>query len=118
MALACSCGCSYASASGGNLRGRQKGSSLEFEWDERKRLSNIGKHRLDFEDADLVFGQPHLKTDTRAAGDETRQRAIGYVGERLVAVIYIMRGEAIRIISMRKARDNERRRFHEKVHGR
>ena len=91
---------------------------MEFAWDERKRLSNIAKHRLDFEDADLVFGQPHLKTDTRAAGDETRQRAIGHVGERLVAVIYIMRGEAIRIISMRKARDNERRRFHEKVHGR
>ncbi|MCZ8148449.1 MAG: BrnT family toxin [Roseomonas sp.] len=91
---------------------------MEIEWDERKRLANIAKHGLDFEDADLVFEQPHLVGEARAVGDETRHCAIGYVGEGLVAVIYTMRGEAIRIISMRKARDNERRRFHQEVHGR
>jgi uncharacterized DUF497 family protein len=29
---------------------------MRFEWDERKRLSNLAKHGLDFLDADLVFG--------------------------------------------------------------
>jgi uncharacterized DUF497 family protein len=35
-----------------------------------------------------------------------------------VAVIYTMRGDTVRIISMRKARDNERRRLHQEVYGR
>jgi uncharacterized protein len=28
---------------------------MRFEWDERKRLSNLAKHGLDFLDADLIF---------------------------------------------------------------
>ncbi|MDE2739337.1 MAG: hypothetical protein OXH47_07400 [Paracoccaceae bacterium] len=28
---------------------------LQFEWDENKRLSNLNKHNIDFEDATLIF---------------------------------------------------------------
>jgi uncharacterized DUF497 family protein len=91
---------------------------MEFDWDERKRLANLAKHRLDFGDVDLVFEQPHLELEARPVGDEIRRRAIGYLGESVVAVIYTMRGDTVRIISMRKARDNERRRLHQEVYGR
>jgi uncharacterized DUF497 family protein len=91
---------------------------FELEWDESKRLSNLSKHRLDFQDSVLVLGEPFLRLLARPAGDEVRYRAIGYVRQNLVAVIYTMRGEAYRIISMRKARDDERRLFHQAVHGR
>jgi uncharacterized DUF497 family protein len=80
-----------------------------LEWDDRKRLSNLEKHRLDFEDAALIFGADFLKLPARPSGDETRFRAIGYVRGNPVAVIYTERGDAIRIISMRKARTDERR---------
>jgi uncharacterized DUF497 family protein len=89
-----------------------------FEWDERKRLANLAKHRLDFADVDLVFDQPYLRLAGRPVGAEIRHRAIGSLGESLVAVIFTMRGETVRIISMRKARDDERRRFHQAIHGR
>lgn len=29
-----------------------------FEWDERKREANLAKHRIDFEDARMVFDGP------------------------------------------------------------
>lgn len=94
------------------------GDGQSFEWDEVKRRANLAKHRLDFRDADLVFSEPYLKLPARPAGDEVRHRAIGHVGESLVAVIYTERGEALRIISMRKARNDERRLFHQALHGR
>jgi uncharacterized DUF497 family protein len=80
-----------------------------LEWDDRKRLSNLEKHRLDFDDAYQIFGTEFLKLPARPSGDELRFRAIGHVRENLVTVIYTERGDAIRIISMRKARTDERR---------
>ena len=85
----------------------------EYEWDERKRLANIAKHRLDFQDVDLVFGDTHLALPARVVGEELRHLAIGRVGETAVAVIYTIRGRALRIISMRKAREDERRLLHQ-----
>jgi len=34
--------------------------SMTFEWDERKRLSNLEKHGLDFFDVITVFESPHV----------------------------------------------------------
>jgi uncharacterized DUF497 family protein len=83
---------------------------MEIEWDERKRLANIAKHRLDFEDVVLVLDSDKvLRLLARPAGEEVRYRAIGYVRGIPVAVIYTERGTAIRVISMRRARDDERR---------
>lgn len=53
---------------------------MEIEWDERKRLANIAKRRLDFEDAVLVLDSDKvLRLLARPAGEEARHRAIGYV---------------------------------------
>jgi hypothetical protein len=84
---------------------------IEFEWSEAKRLSNFEKHGLDFAEIDAVFESDHLIEEARTVGEEFRHLVIGLVEGRCVAVIITRRGEVIRVISMRKARRNERRRY-------
>lgn len=81
-----------------------------FEWNENKRLTNIAKHSIDFEDAIDVFLEPHLD-EALSYPREVRRKALGIVDDRLIAVIYTWRGTSIRIISARRARDNERRAY-------
>jgi uncharacterized protein len=81
---------------------------MHIEWDERKRAANIAKHNLDFRDAVLVLDDEHLLLLGRSAGDEICHCAIGFVRENLVAVIYTERGSGVRVISMRRARTDER----------
>lgn len=89
-----------------------------FEWDEVKRRANLDKHGLDFTDAVAVFDSNFLKLPALSIGSETRHRAVGYVGDVHVTVVYTERHRAIRIISMRKARDDERREHYQALHGR
>lgn len=84
---------------------------MEFEWDEAKRASNLLKHRLDFMQAVLVFDGRHVVESAREMAGETRFKAIGRIGEDHVALIFTPRGTAIRIISLRRARDGERRQY-------
>jgi hypothetical protein len=88
----------------------------EFEWDEEKRLANIEKHSLDFLDADIVFGNPHLVGLARIIAGEQRWLAIGTIADVFVTTIFTRRGDIIRIISMRSARHGERKR-HQDVFG-
>jgi len=89
---------------------------MELEWVERKRLLDIEKHKLDFEDADQIFGGRFLQLPARQVGDEVRHRAVGMIGPNVVTAIYTERGESVRIISIRKARNDERRRLHQAIH--
>jgi uncharacterized DUF497 family protein len=82
-----------------------------FEWDERKRLANLTKHGIDFRDAVDVFERPHL-TVPSAHGGEERRISLGLIREAVVAVVWTDRGGAIRIISVRAARRNERQIYH------
>jgi len=86
---------------------------MDFEWDKDKRNTNIAKHRIDFEDADVVFEGPHLLSNARDVAGEQRWLATGMIDDVHVTVIYTLRGDVVRIISMRKARKNERRRYNE-----
>jgi uncharacterized DUF497 family protein len=76
-----------------------------FEWDERKRLAILAKHGLDFFDVIGVF--------EAQAGEEERFLAIGVFAGRFVTVVYTTRSEAIRIISFRRARHEERQKYQE-----
>jgi uncharacterized DUF497 family protein len=82
---------------------------LSFEWDERKRAANLYKHGFDFADAFLVFEGDHLIQPTYSGTDEVRFLAIGCIGPDYVALVYTEREDAIRVISLRKARHGERR---------
>lgn len=88
---------------------------MRFEWDEQKRITNIEKHGLDFFDAVEVFLSPHVAVPS-TRNDEQRYLAIGMTQGRFVTVVYTMRNAAIRIISFRRSRHEERRKYQE-LHG-
>ncbi|MGA1802519.1 BrnT family toxin [Rhizobium sp. HT1-10] len=81
-----------------------------FEWDESKRLLNIAKHSIDFIRAANALGQPHIEMPSDKQG-EVRTLAICPDSQRLIAVVYTMRGSICRIISARAAHKNERRAY-------
>ena len=83
-----------------------------FEWDEGKRLKNLEKHGIDFEDAALALQEPHVRFRSDKNG-EARTLAICPDSGKLITVVYTMRGEVCRIISARAARKNEQRIYHE-----
>jgi uncharacterized protein len=92
---------------------------LEFEWDLRKAASNVAKHSVSFEEAATVFGDPlgRIRSDPRHSADEERFVLLGLSrNRRLLAVMYADRGEAVRIISARRATRSERRDYEEGAH--
>ena len=90
--------------------------AVKFEWDEAKRLSNIAKHDIDFGRAITIFRSDPYIIPARPSGTEERGIAIGPLTDILIAVIYTQREDVWRIISARRARDNERRRY-QALHG-
>lgn len=87
-----------------------------FEWDENKEKINIAKHGLDFSTAALVFSdQNRLEWfDEIHSDDEDRYITIGEINGIAIVlmVVYTERGDAIRIISARKATKQERRMYY------
>ena len=81
-----------------------------FTWDETKRLTNITKHQIDFHDAVEIFLTDHLILPARS-DVETRWIAVGAIADQVIAVIFTRRDMAIRIISARKARKDEREQY-------
>ena len=81
--------------------------TMHYEWDERKRLSNLEKHGFDFFDVVDVFESPHVETPSRHS-NENRFLATGIFKQRFVTIVYTMRADAIRVISFRRARHEER----------
>lgn len=89
---------------------------MEFEWDPRKAAGNLAKHSVSFEEAATVFGNPlgRIVADPRHSAAEERWVLLGISKERrLLAVMYIERAEAVRIISARRATRSERRDYEE-----
>jgi uncharacterized DUF497 family protein len=82
-------------------------SGLEgFEWDPSKAISNLAKHSVDFDEAAGIFyGRLTVEPSTR--NDEPRWIAVGAVNGRLLRVVFVRRGNRIRIISAMKARKND-----------
>lgn len=85
-------------------------------WDEAKRQANLAKHGLDFADARLVYDDPEKFTILSVRGVESRSLDIAMVEILgvILALVYVERGEDIRVISFRHASRRERRRY-EKV---
>ena len=89
-----------------------KGSDVEFEWDETKRLANIEKHHIDFVDAISIFHQDVLTApDERKAYAEQRHIAVGLMHGIEIVLVYTERGERIRVISARRANRHERENY-------
>jgi len=78
---------------------------MDFEYDPAKAAGNLRKHGVSFADAESVFMDPLAlhRIDPDAEGEE-RFVAIGAGSAGyLLVVVYTLRGEAIRLISARRA---------------
>ena len=96
--------------------------SVRFEWDEAKHLSNQRKHDgVSFEEALRVFQDPlHVSVQDRIEGGEQRWQTVGAVqGFVILVVAHTVTEqdadggsvEVIRIISARRATPRERRHY-------
>jgi len=89
---------------------------VEFEWDEAKRLSNIAKHDIDFFRARALFdGRPLLDFSSDRSGEQ-RFASTGIMEDQYYTVVWTWRGAIRRIISVRRARDGEKRAYRS-IHG-
>ena len=84
---------------------------MEFEWDEAKQRTNLAKHGIDFLDVRRLFDGRPVVTTRSPYPDEERYLTTGIIDGRFVTAIWTRRGGAIWIISARRARDAETRRY-------
>ena len=92
--------------------------ALQFEWDEEKAEINLEKHKVSFQEAKSVFGDPFSITidDPDHSKEEQRFIDIGTSADgKLLVIVYTERGNKIRIISCRKATPAERRKYEEDI---
>lgn len=79
---------------------------MRFEWDDEKAVGNLEKHGVSFGEATEVFYDPNALEgyDAGHSSGENRFFIIGLSSRRLLCVVYAERqGNAVRIISARKA---------------
>lgn len=89
---------------------------MNFEWDPAKAGRNRRKHRVSFEEAASVFGDPLAITypDPDHSASEQRFLTVGMSSaKRVLIVAHADRNDNVRIISARKATPRERRHYEE-----
>jgi len=83
---------------------------VQIEFDGAKRRATIQARGLDMARAAEVFAGPTLTVeDDRQEYGESRFITIGFLDDVMVVLVWTSRGDASRIISMRKANERERR---------
>ena len=83
-----------------------------FEWDEDKRQQTLFQRGIDFATiARLNWETALVLLDDRQDYDEQRFRVTGLIDDRLHVAIVTPRPDALRVISLRKANERERRRW-------
>ncbi len=89
---------------------------MKFEWDETKRLANLKKHGIDFADVPAMFeGDVFTIQDERFDYGETRYITFGLLKFRVIVVAHTDENNVLRIISARKATQNEEKRYFEEI---
>jgi uncharacterized DUF497 family protein len=80
---------------------------MNFEWDLLKNAKNKAKHDIDFDTAKGLWDDENRVEIHAPHPVEDRWIIIGSINDRLWTAIYTMRGETIRIISVRRSREKE-----------
>tara|TARA_B100001939_G_C16932643_1_gene614581 strand:- start:779 stop:1054 length:276 start_codon:yes stop_codon:yes gene_type:complete len=80
---------------------------VKFEYDMNKSAANKRKHGMDFEEIQELWRDPDMLVVPARTMDEERFLGVGMVAGKVWAVIFTYRGDAIRIISARRARQKE-----------
>lgn len=87
---------------------------MEFEFDETKSSSNKAKHGIDFVAAQALWDDAlRLETPAQSA-DEPLHQILGQIGDKVWSAFITYRYERIRIISVRRARENEEDQYYDR----
>lgn len=81
---------------------------MDISFDPTKNVLNIELRGLSFERvADFEFDTALFSQDHRQNYGEVRMRALGYLGQRVHALVFVETELGIRVISFRKANQRE-----------
>ncbi|MFC2129969.1 BrnT family toxin [Bacteroidota bacterium] len=89
----------------------------EFEWDINKSRENAKKHKISFDEAVSIFGDPLAIyfEDEEHSILEQRSKIIGISSQgKALLVVYAIRGNIVRIISTRLLTPKERKNYENK----
>jgi uncharacterized DUF497 family protein len=91
---------------------------MPFEFDPAKSAANKAKHGIDFVEAQALWSDPERVEVPARPMDEPRNVIIGRIGETLwTATITYRHENTIRIISVRRARRDEAKKYQEDDRG-
>ena len=80
---------------------------MEFEYDVQKSESDLAKHGIDFNAAQVLWDDPNLLEISAKTEDEPRWMLIGKISGKHWSAVVTYRNEATRIISVRRSRKEE-----------
>jgi uncharacterized protein len=80
---------------------------VEFEFDESKSRTNMSKHGIDFVEAQALWLDEMFVEIPARTEDEPRFVVVGMISEKHWSAVITYRGERVRLISVRRARDEE-----------
>lgn len=80
---------------------------MKFEFDRQKNNKNKEKHRIDFYEAQALWDDPDLIEIPAITADEPRFIVIGKIEGTHWSGVITYRGDAVRIISVRRSRKEE-----------
>ena len=87
---------------------------MEVTFDPVKNASNVRDRNLPFTLVEqLEWAGAVVEEDTRKAYGERRFRVLGFIGERLYAVVFTPRAGKVHVISLRKANPREVKKYAE-----
>jgi uncharacterized protein len=84
---------------------------VEFEWDEETRRRILKERSLDFADAFQFFDSRPVIHQPTPRGHEDWWKSIALFDGKFFTVIWMWRGAAIRVISMRRSHEQEERKY-------
>lgn len=80
---------------------------MKFEFDPEKSELNRAKHGIDFTAAQHLWEDPGRVVIPARTSDEPRYLLIGKLSDKRWSAVFTLRVEAVRIISVRRARPEE-----------
>lgn len=86
---------------------------MEFEYDPAKSQTNKQKQGLDFDEAQALWLDEDRVEFPARSDTEERNALLAKKDEKIWVAFYTVRGSATRIISVRRARENEEKAYYE-----
>jgi len=80
---------------------------MVFEFDKKKSNSNLAKHGIDFEEAQMLWNDPDALEIEAKTIEEKRYLVIGKINMTFWSAIITYRDNKIRIISVRRSHKQE-----------